>query len=358
MNSTVKKILVPVIAVVAGFFLGALVMLAAGYNPIFGYEDMFASALGNSRAIGETIQTTGPLILEALSFAIAMKAGLFNIGMSGQALAGWMTSIWFALSFPNMPRLLMIPFLIIVGALAGAIAGLIPGLLRAYLGTSEVIVTIMMNYVLLYLSTFMLYNIFSKKIINPQSTDQTKWVGHNATFRANWMSSITNNSTLNIGIFIAIIALIIMAVLMSKTTLGFEIKAVGLNPYASEYAGISSKRTIINSMLVAGILAGLGGVVYGVGYMQNFVSQTSTLDIGFNGMAVALLGENNPIGILFAAILFSVLQTGGPGMANDAIPSQITSVVTAAIIFFIAVKFIIESILPAVRQRKEKEEVA
>ncbi len=201
----------------------------------------------------------------------------------------------------------------------------------------------------------MIHDMFQKNILMDNTTDQTKLISTNASFRTQWMSSLTDNSTLNIGLIIAIIALIIMAIVFSKTTLGFEIKAVGLNPDASEYAGISSKRTIILSMIVAGALAGLGGVVYGFGYMQNFVSQSTSLDIGFNGMAVALLGGNSPIGILFAALLFSVLQTGAPGMMNDGIPPEIVKVVTAAIIFFIAVKFIIEVMLPKAKAMKSIE---
>ncbi len=349
--------LVPVIAVVAGFLLGAIVMLIFGYNPIWGYEDLFIGAFGNARAVGETIQTMGPLILEALAFAVAMKAGLFNIGMSGQALAGWIFSMWFALSNPDIPRLIMIPLVVIIGMLFGAIMGAIPGILRAILGTSEVITTIMLNYVILFFSTYMIHDMFSHKILMNNTTDQTNPVGANASFRADWLSNLTNQSTLNIGIFIALIALVVMAIIFSKTTLGFEIKSVGLNPYASEYAGISAKRTIVMSMVVAGALAGLGGVVYGFGYMQNFVTQSASLDIGFNGMAVALLGENSPVGILFASLLFSLLQTGAGNMSNvDNIPPQIVQVVTAAIIFFIAIKFVIEKVLPTVKEKKAKGE--
>jgi simple sugar transport system permease protein len=213
----------------------------------------------------------------------------------------------------------------------------------------------MLNYVILFMSTFLIHDVFSSKIMMPNSTDQTKLISANASFRTGWLSDLTNNSTLNIGLFIALIVLVIMAIVLSKTTLGFEIKSVGLNPDASEYAGISAKRTIIMSMLVAGALSGLGGVVYGFGYMQNFVTQSATLDIGFNGMAVALLGETNPVGILFAAFLFSMLQTGSGNMSNiDNIPPQIVQIVTATIIFFIAVKYIIEKVLPNIKKKGEK----
>ncbi|MDR2976910.1 MAG: ABC transporter permease [Streptococcaceae bacterium] len=354
MNPKVKKILVPIIAVIAGFLLGALIMLVSGYNPLIGYTEMFYAAFGNARSIGETISTAGPLILTALSFAVSMKAGLFNIGMSGQALAGWVSAIWVALSFPDLPRFLLIPMILIVGMIGGLIMGVIPGILKAMLGTSEVIVTIMMNYVILFGSTFLLKNVFSKKIIQAAATDNTKLVGPNATFRISWLSNLTDNSTLNIGIFIAIIALIVMAIIFARTTLGFEIKAVGLNPEASEYAGISAKHTVICSMMIAGALSGLGGVVYGIGTMQYFAMQHASMSIGFDGMAVALLGQNSPIGILFAALLFAVLQVGKTGMTIANIPQEIVSIVTASIIFFIAIKFVIETILPKAREHRDK----
>ncbi|MDR0299164.1 MAG: ABC transporter permease [Streptococcaceae bacterium] len=350
MNPKLKKILVPVIAVLAGFLLGAIVMLISGYDPIVGYTELFYAAFGTSRSIGETLSTAGPLILTALSFAVSMKAGLFNIGMSGQALAGWILSIWFALSFPSLPAFVLIPLTLVVGMVGGMIMSVIPGLLKALLGTSEVIVTIMMNYVVLYASTFMLKSVFSKSIIQTAASDNTKLVGQNASFRVSWLTNLTDGSSLNIGIFFAIIALIIVAVIFARTTLGFEIKAVGLNPSAAEYAGISAKRTVIMSMVIAGALSGLGGVVYGVGTMQYFALQHASMSIGFDGMAVALLGQSSPIGILFAALLFAVLQVGRAGMTIANIPQEIVSIVTASIIFFIAIKFVIETLLPKARE--------
>ncbi|MDR0297739.1 MAG: ABC transporter permease [Streptococcaceae bacterium] len=352
MTATQKKIIVPIIVVLAGFILGAIIMLAFGYNPIYGYEDLFTTALGTPRAIGNTLNIVGPLVLTALGFATAMKVGLFNIGMSGQALAGWFAAVWFTLAFKGIPSFLLIPMLIIVGMLAGMIWAVIPGLLRAYLGTSEVIVTIMMNYIIIYVTSFLLFNVMPKSMILPNDPNQTLHVGQ--LFNLGWMDNLTQNSSLNAGIFLVIIALLIMWVVFAKTTLGFEIRAVGLNPNASDYAGISAKRTIINSMLIAGALSGLAGVVYGFAYqgVGNFVYQSASLDIGFNGMAVALLGENNPIGILVAGVLFGILQTGAPGMQRDNIPPQIVSIVTAMIIFFVAIKFVIEHILPAVKEKK------
>ena len=353
-NLSIRKGMVPIIAVVAGFLLGAIIMLIFGYNPIWGYEDLLSQAFGNSKSIGEIFRSMGPLILTGLSFAVAMRAGMINIGMSGQALAGWISSVWFALSFPDMPRVFMIPLVIIIGAAWGAIMAAIHALLKAFWGTSEVIVTIMMNYIILLISTYLVHYGFNQKLM--ASKDSTIQVGANATFRNSFLTSITNNSRLNIGIFIAIIAIIIVAIIFKRTTLGFEIRAVGLNPNASESSGISSKRTIIISMLMAGGLAGLGGVVEGLGTFQNFFVQYSSLSIGFDGMAVALLGENSPIGILLAAFLFSILKVGAPGMNVTGIPAEIVNVVIASIIFFVGIKFVIEKILPQLPKKVAKKE--
>jgi len=280
----------------------------------------------------------------ALGFAVASRAGFFNVGLPGQALAGWVMSGWFALSFPDLPRPLMILATIVIALVAGGIVGAIPGILRAYLGTSEVIVTIMMNYIVLYVGNAFIHH-FPKEIM--QSTDSSIRVSANATYQTPWLAELTGNSRMNIGIFFAIIAVAVIWFLLKKTTLGFEIRAVGLNPNASEYAGISAKRTIILSMIISGALAGLGGAVEGLGTFQNVYVQGSSLAIGFNGMAVSLLASNSPVGILFAAFLFSA-----PGMNAAQVPSELVSIVTASIIFFVSVHYIIERFVKPRKQLK------
>ena len=185
-----------------------------------------------------------------------------------------------------------------------------------------------------------------------QSTDSYIRVSANATYQTPWIAELTGNSRMNIGIFFAIIAVAVIWFLLKKTTLGFEIRAVGLNPNASEYAGISAKRTIILSMIISGALAGLGGAVEGLGTFQNVYVQGSSLAIGFNGMAVSLLASNSPVGILFAAFLFSVLQVGAPGMNAAQVPSELVSIVTASIIFFVSVHYIIERFVKPRKQLK------
>lgn len=335
-----KKILVPITSVIAGFLVGAIIMMIWSYNPIQAYSSMFESALGDMNGIGETIREATPLIFTAIGFSIASTAGFFNIGLPGQAQAGWLTSIWIVLANPHMPKIILLPLAIIAGAFAGAIIAGIAGYLRAYFGTNEVITTIMLNYIVLYSCQYLMQQIM------PQSfridTDTTKAISENGSLHINWLSELFGSSRINGGIFLALIALVGFWFLMKKTTLGFEIKAVGLNPFASRYAGMSTKKNIITSMLLSGAFAGIGGVVQGLGTYQNYFTQTTSVDIGWDGLSVSLLGSGTAWGILIAALLFSILKIGGLGMQTAAgIPYEIVSIVIAAIIFFVAINYVV-----------------
>lgn len=343
MSKKLQNMALPVLAVLSGLLLGAIIMLIFGYDPIWGYEELFYSAFGSVKSIGEIFRAMAPLIFTALGFAVASRAGFFNVGLSGQALVGWVFAGWFALANPDLPRPVLIIATVLIAMIAGGIAGAIPGILRAYLGTSEVIVTIMMNYILLYSCNHIIRNVFSPDLM--KNTDSSVNVSANASYQTEWLRALTDNSRMNIGIFFAVIAVLVIWFLMTKTTLGFEIRAVGLNPTASDYAGMSAKRTIILSMIISGALAGVGGAIQGLGTFQNVYIQGGNLDIGFNGMSVALLASNSPLGIPLAAFLFGTLSIGAPGMVRAQIPPELIDVVTASIIFFIGVKFIFEQLI-------------
>ncbi|MBP2057527.1 simple sugar transport system permease protein [Lactobacillus colini] len=339
-NARVKRILVPVVSVLAGFLIGAIIMLIWSYNPLTAYGSMFTSALGNMNGLGETLREATPLIFTAIGFAIASAAGFFNIGLPGQAQAGWLTSIWIVLANPTMPKAILLPLAVIAGAVSGAIVAGIAGVLRAYFGTNEVITTIMLNYIVLYSCQYLMQKVMSDHL--RIDTDTTKTISRNGSLHLDWLSNVFGSSRISAGIFLAIIAALIYWFLMRKTTLGFEIKAVGLNPDASRYAGISTKKNIIVSMLLSGGFAGLGGVVLGLGTYQNYFTQTTSLDIGWDGLSVALLGSSTAGGIVLAAFLFSILKIGGLGMQTIAgVPYEIVSIVIAAIIFFVAINYII-----------------
>ena len=314
MSKKTQNWAVPLIAVLLGMLVGAVLMLIFGYDPFWAYYDLFSTAFGSLKNIGEILRAMSPLILIALGFSVASKAGFFNVGLPGQALAGWTSAVWFALAFPELPKVVSVFCTVIIGLVAGGIAGAIPGILRAYLGTSEVIVTIMMNYIVLYVGNAMIHS-FPKSVM--QSIDSSVKVGANATYQTEWLRALTNNSRMNIGIFFAVIAVVLIWFMLKKTTLGFEIRSVGLNPNASEYAGMSAKRTIILSMIISGALAGVGGVVEGLGTFQNVYVQGSSLAVGFNGM-------------------------------------ELVNIVTASIIFFVSIHYIIEHFIKPRKQAKVK----
>ena len=335
-----KKILVPIVSILAGFIVGAVIMLIWSYNPFQAYASMFSSALGNMNGIGETIREATPLILTAIGFAIASTAGFFNIGLPGQAQAGWLSSIWVVLANPHMPKVILLPLAVLTGILAGALVAGVAGWLRAQFGTNEVITTIMINYIVLYSCQYLMQQVMPGQL--RVDTDTTKTIAANGSLKIDWLSSMFGDSRINAGIFIALVAVFLYWYLMKKTTTGFEIRSVGTNAAASRYAGMSAKKNIMLSMLLSGGFAGLGGVVQGLGTYQNYFTQTTSLDIGWDGLSVALLGGGTAVGILLASLLFSILKIGGLGMQTIAgIPYEIVSIVIAAIIFFVAIQYVI-----------------
>lgn len=344
---------VALFSVIFGLIIGAVIMLVFGYNPISGYVALLGSAFGSMQDIGSVLTQMTPLILTALGFTVAQTAGFFNIGLSGQALAGWVGSIWYALTFPSMPVYFMIPSAIILGTGLGALAGAIPGWLRAQFGASEVIVTIMMNYILLFLGNNILQNTMSKGI--KVSAETTKQVGANASLQMKWLTELTQGSSISSGIFISLIMIVVVWFVMTRTTLGFEIRAVGLNSDAAKYAGMSAKRNAVIAMAISGGLAGLAGTIEGLGNYLNFFTQNGSPSIGFDGMAVALLGSSSYLGILAAAAIFSVLKIGGLGMPmSSGVPFELVDIVTASIIFFVGASYLIKLIQVRIKAMDDK----
>ncbi|AFS41178.1 ABC transporter permease [Leuconostoc gelidum] len=344
---------VALFSVLFGLIIGAIIMLVFGYNPISGYMALLGSAFGSMQDIGGVLTQMTPLILTALGFTVAQTAGFFNIGLSGQALAGWVGAVWYSLSFPNMPVYLMIPSALIIGAGLGALAGAIPGWLRAQFGASEVIVTIMMNYILLFLGNNILQNTMSKGI--KESAETTKQVGANASLQMKWLTDLTQGSSISAGIFISLIMIIVVWFIMTKTTLGFEIRAVGLNTDAAKYAGMSTKRNAVVAMAISGGLAGLAGTIEGLGNYLNFFTQNGSPAIGFDGMAVALLGGGSYLGILGAAAILSVLKIGGLGMPmSSGVPFELVDIVTASIIFFVGASYLIKLMQARIKAMDDK----
>ncbi|WP_034302696.1 ABC transporter permease [Alkalibacterium sp. AK22] len=339
--------MVPILSIILGFIFGAILMLAFGYNPLLAYQVMFDGVLRNPFFFGEALRQATVLTFTGLGFAIAFKAGFFNIGVAGQVLVGWISAVWFALAFPDLPRIVLVTLSLGVGMLVGAVWSAIAGYLRAYFGTNEVIVTIMLNYTALFVTNYLIRAVISD---GGNTTDR---VGPNASLSVGWLTSLTNGSRLNAGLFIALVVVALYYVFMTQTTAGFELRAVGLNSFASTYAGMSAPKNIILSMFISGALAGLGGAIHGLGTFGNIFTQSGLPYVGFNGIAVALLGLGNPIGIFFSAVLFGILDVGSGFLPNRAgVPDEMAEIVIAAIIFFVGANYLIRFLLDKMKTKK------
>ncbi|WP_404409270.1 ABC transporter permease [Jeotgalibacillus malaysiensis] len=339
-----QKILIPVISVILGLLVGAIVMLVSGYNPIEGYSALLAGSLGEGFYIGETIRQITPYIFAGLAVAFAFRTGLFNIGVEGQLLVGWVASVWVGLAF-DLPKIIHLPMAILAGAVAGALWAFVPGLLKAKLRVHEVIVTIMMNYIALHLCNYLIRYVISDQ---QNTTDR---VPESASLKSPFFETLTEFSTMHYGIFLALAAAIIYFVVLEKTTTGFELRSVGFNQHASEYAGMNVDRNIILSMVISGAFAGLGGAMEGLGTFGYGFIHGAFSGVGFDGIAVALLGGNVAIGVILAAALFGILKQGALIMPlQSGVPTELVEIVIAIIIFFVASSYIIAYLLQRLKK--------
>ncbi|KWW10978.1 MULTISPECIES: ABC transporter permease [Bacillaceae] len=339
MSKYFYKLTSPLFAVILGLLAGAVIMLVSGYNPVEGYGAMLAGIAGDSYYTGETLRTIIPYILAGLAVAFAFRTGLFNIGVEGQLIVGWLAAVWVGVAF-DLPKIIHLPLAILAGAVAGSLWAFIPGYLKAKFRVHEVIVSIMLNYTALYVTNYLIQNVIS------DNQDKTERIAETASLRSPFFESLTDFSRLHWGIFIAIICVFIMWFILEKTKTGFELKAVGFNQQASEYSGMSVNKNIILSMVISGAFAGLAGAMEGLGTFGYAAIKGGFTGIGFDGIAVALLGANSAIGVVLAAFLFGGLKAGAINMPlQTGIPSEIVDIVIALIIFFVASSYFIRWIV-------------
>jgi simple sugar transport system permease protein len=323
--------LVAISAVVLGLLAGAILMAAIGSNPFEGFLYLNKGALMNIERIGNTLATSTTLMLVGLSVAFAFKTGLFNIGASGQMLVGGLCATLVAHKV-FLPRPLFLVVLILSALLGGALWGVIPGILKAKFNVHEVVATIMMNWIA-YWSVYYFVPAYLK---GPSLETESASIAISQSLRSPWLTELFDGSYMNLGFFVAIVSVLVVKFILDKTVLGFELKAVGANRFCAEYAGIRVNRNVIISMMIAGGLAGLAGLSYYTGYSRNM--QIGVMpNQGFDGIAVALLGASNPVGVLFSSIFFGILQSGKGFMnAMTSVPPEIADTIIAVIIYFTA----------------------
>ncbi|PKO21771.1 MAG: ABC transporter permease [Chloroflexi bacterium HGW-Chloroflexi-1] len=352
LRPTLNALGVPLLAVLTAMIVGGLIIAFAGGDPFMAYIGLFQGALGSPRALSETAVWASPYIFAGLAVALAFRGGLFNIGAEGQLAFGAVMAALIGYALPgwlhiDLPAFIHIPLAVGFGALAGALWAAIPGALKAYTGGHEVINTIMMNYIALNLTSFLLNG--PMRDPNPLNViARTPGIAESARippifsgFRVHW------------GFILALLVALAVWWLLWKTTLGFEIRTVGANPDAAKYAGIDTKRTIVLTMALSGLLAGLAGTieVTALNYRHEL---GFSIGYGFDAIAIALLGKTHPLGVVLAALLFAAMRNGGTRMQFlTQIPVDIISVIQALILLFVAADAIIRYIY-RIRAREER----
>jgi general nucleoside transport system permease protein len=321
-------VLSSLLAVAIALLAGGMVLALSGANPIPAFQALFAGAFGGRRELAETLVAATPLILGGLAFAVAARAGLFNIGIEGQMVVGGLCAGLAAAWDPGLPIFVHLPLAVLAGMIAGGIWGFIPGFLKAQTGAHEVITTIMLNYLAYRISTVVIGQ-ENLPLVNP-ALQATQPAVDNAT-----LPRLIEGTRLHAGILIALAAAVVVWFLLYRTVFGYKIRTVGLSPGAAAFAGISWGRTIALAMLLSGLLAGLGGTVDALGLQGRYYN--ISLGIGFTSIAVGLVGRNTPFGVVLAGLLFGALAAGATKMQNTAgISRDIVYVLLAFVILSVS----------------------
>jgi len=354
-----------VIAILSGLLFGFIILLIS--NPSQAFDGFIIIMKGGfstgAKGIGQVLYFATPLILTGLSVGFAFKTGLFNIGAAGQFVMGSFTAIFIGVRWTFLPAPWHWIVALIGAAAVGGLWALIPGLLKAFFNVHEVISTIMMNYIGMYLANLLVkltvYDSLKNLSMNTAETATLPKGGlDNIFYNIRGGSGTIDLSTVNSGIYIAIGIAILMYIVLNKTTFGYELKACGFNQNASRYAGINEKRSVVLSMVIAGALAGLGGgLLYLSGANGRHLKVIDVLAMeGFNGIPVALLGLSNPIGIIFSAIFISYITQGGNYLQSMDFVTEVIDIIIACIIYFSAFSLIIRGIIAKILKSRKSEE--
>ncbi len=339
-------VVVPVFAVIVALILGALTMLATDVDlPTIGrsYVALLQGSVGSLNAISETLTAAAPLVLAGLGLALGFRTGLLNIGAEGQILMGGMAAVIVGFSFPGAPFVLLMPACLIAGALAGAAYASIAGYLRAATGAHEVISTIMLNLISYRLIDYLLRQPWIQK--EGRADPISKSVPDSAEL-PRLLEWIDPNLRVHAGVFLVLIAVLVVYWVLFRSKIGFEFRASGESPDAARYAGIRSGLIIVAAMAAAGALAGLAGANQVLGVLGRATPGFSA-GIGFDAIAVALMGRSHPFGVLLAGLLFGALEAGGRQMQVDAgVSIDLIGIIQALIIVFIAAPLLVRAIFP------------
>lgn len=357
-GALVRSMQIPVLAVVTAFLVGAIVMLLSGDNPLLAYWGLLRGAAGDLASLSQTIRKATPFILTGLSVAFAFKAGLFNIGASGQFMMGTIFSVAVGVNFEGLPAVIHLPLALLAGVLGGALWGALAGWLKVWKGAHEVITTIMLNYIASLFAGWTVYaggsagqrpGPLSDPVAAARAISETRHVFASARLPQLFPGIF---SRVHWGIIIALLMALLIWWLLQKTTFGFEIRTVGKNAHAANYAGMRVGRTMVLSMAIAGGLAGLAGAVETLGLNYKFAPEFSG-SVGFEGITIALLGQTHPLGVVLSSFLMGGLAAGSAKMQFDSgVAKEIIQVVQALVLAFVAAPEIIRSLYRLPEEQK------
>src|SRR5687767_8898426 len=350
-----KAFLFPVIAVVAAFIVGGLFVLAIGDNPIETYRLLIGSALWWPDGIGYTLFLATPLIFTGLAVSVAFRAGLLNIGAEGQLYIAAFATAWVGIVLGSLPAVVLVPLCFIAAIAAGAAWGAIPGLLKARFGSHEVINTIMLNFIAIALVSYFTqyhYRTPGDPIM------QTAMIGEHAHIwrLGDVLPGLPARVPLNAAFALALVCCGLAYVFLWHTTWGYDLRATGANAAAAEYGGIAVRKQIVLAMAISGGLAGMVGINEVLGYRYRYYDGFSD-SYGFTGIAVALLGRNHPVGVIFAALLFAVLTRGGVPVDafTEHVTKDIVQILQATIILFVAAEAFFREPFIRLRRRLRRD---
>ncbi|MBQ6524164.1 MAG: ABC transporter permease, partial [Atopobiaceae bacterium] len=360
------------VAVLVGFAISAIVLAAAGFDPIGSFAALFKGALGKPKYIANVFIKSTPILLTGVSVAFAFKTGLFNIGAEGQYILGSTLATIVGVKL-NLPMPLQVPIVLSAGIIGGAALGAFVGWLKAKFGIHEVITSIMCNWIAFYLCN---YVVMSETFHKPNSTSALpvssssytmilgNWKKSEAgkQFLANipWLREILLKTDLNYGFIIAIIVAFAASYVLNRTKLGYELRAVGFNRDAARFSGISVERNIVLSMLIAGGISGLAGALTITGISPHTTTLLAAMEsYGFNGMSVAFIAACSPIGCIPSSILFASLIYGGMSVQQAmGAPSDIISIMIGTIVFFTALPGVTNMLADTIAKKRKAAEAA
>ena len=336
MKTIARELLFPLIAVVAAFIVGGILILLVGDNPIVAYRLLLGSALSWPDGIGYTLFHATPLIFTGLAVLVGFRCGLFNIGAEGQLYFAAFATAWVGITLANWSSWILVPLCFAAAIFSGAFWGAIPGVLKARFGSHEVINTIMLNFIAVALVSYFTqyhYKVPGDPILQTATIGEGAHIARLGAFVPGFPERIP----LNVAFLLALLCCLLVYLFLWRTKWGYEIRATGSNPTAAEYGGISIRKQIILAMAVSGALAGMVGINEVLGYRYRYYDGFSD-NYGFTGIAVALLGRNHPVGVIFAALLFAMLQHGGIYVDgfSEHVTKDIVQVLQGIIILFVA----------------------